>query len=138
MTFYDLDTVFGFGKYKGDTVREVFERDPAYIEHCLVNVDEFLVEDFVLDDLKELNPEFAFSAEALAQVDEKWARYESDAYNEEDNFYLDDEADLYGSKNARIDDADDDEFDKDDFDDEFTSLDDLEDDDYDNDYDDNW
>ena len=43
MTFYDLDTVFTFGKYKGETLREVFERDPAYVDYCLVNVDEFLV-----------------------------------------------------------------------------------------------
>lgn len=142
MTFYDLDTVFTFGKYKGETLRDVFERDPAYVDYCLVNVDEFLVEDFVLDDLKELNPDYPISDEALAQVDEKWNRYEADAYNNDEDFYIEDEADLYGAAapkgrgSATLDIED--TFDEDGFEDEFASLDEVDEDDYENDYDDNW
>lgn len=142
MTFYDLDTVFTFGKYKGETLRDVFERDPAYVDYCLVNVDEFLVEDFILDDLKELNPDYPISDQALAQVDEKWNRYEADAYNNDEDFYIEDEADLYGVAATKgrgpatldIEDA----FDDDGFEDEFASLDEVDEDDYENDYDDNW
>ena len=142
MTFYDLDTVFTFGKYKGETLRDVFERDPAYVDYCLVNVDEFLVEDFVLDDLREINPDYPISDEALAQVDEKWNRYEADAYNNDDDFYIEDDADLYGEPSGKgrssaslgLDDG----FDDDGFEDEFASLDEVDEDDYENDYDDNW
>ena len=140
MTFYDLDTVFIFGKYKGETLREVFERDPAYVDYCLVNVDEFLVEDFILDDLREINPDYVMSDEALMQVDEKWNLYEADAYTEDGDVFEDD--DLYGGgtkgRGAAALDLDSDTFDEDGFEDEFASLDDVEDDDYENDYDENW
>ncbi len=140
MTFYDLDTVFTFGKYKGETLREVFERDPAYVDYCLVNVDEFLVEDFILDDLREINPDYVISDEALAQVDEKWNLYDADAYSDEDDAFEED--DLYGTgskgRGSAAIDLDEDGFDEDGFEDEFASLDEVEDDDYENDYDNNW
>ncbi|HNI45913.1 MAG: hypothetical protein JNM36_18430 [Chitinophagales bacterium] len=134
MNFYDLDTVFSFGKYKGDTLREVFERDPEYVDHCLASIDDFMVEDFVLEDLKEMNPLFTFSDDALNQIDEKWSRYEEDAYKEDEDFFVDgDDLDPYSSKGESFDD----DFDDDNFD-NFDNFDDYADDDYDNDYDDNW
>lgn len=96
MTIYDLDTVFTFGKYKGETLREVFERNPTYVDYCLVNVDEFLVEDSTLDELREINPDYVISDEAMGQLDEKWNLCEADAYSGEDDFFDNDDDDLYG------------------------------------------
>ena len=30
MQFYDIDSIFTFGKYEGETLAEVFEKDPKY------------------------------------------------------------------------------------------------------------
>ena len=31
MKFYDIDSVFTFGKYEGMTIAEVYEKDPKYL-----------------------------------------------------------------------------------------------------------
>jgi broad specificity phosphatase PhoE len=52
MKFYDVDSEFTFGKYEGKTIKEVFEKDPKYIDFCYNNIDEFYVSPSVLKDLK--------------------------------------------------------------------------------------
>ena len=54
MKFYDLDDVFTFGKYEGQTIAEVYEKDPKYIKYCEENVDEFYVSPALKSDLKSL------------------------------------------------------------------------------------
>ena len=34
MKFYDIDSVFTFGKYEGMTIAEVYEKDPKYLKYC--------------------------------------------------------------------------------------------------------
>ena len=41
MKFYDIDSVFTFGKYEGMTIAEVYEKDPKYLKYCEENIDEF-------------------------------------------------------------------------------------------------
>ena len=36
-----FDDVFWFGKYKGKTIEEVFEKDALYLAWCLDNIDSF-------------------------------------------------------------------------------------------------
>ena len=43
MKFYDIDSVFISGKYAGETLAEVFEKDPKYINYCQENDDDFYV-----------------------------------------------------------------------------------------------
>jgi broad specificity phosphatase PhoE len=52
MKFYDVDSEFTFGKYEGKTIKEVFEKDPKYIDFCYNNIDEFYVSPSVLKELK--------------------------------------------------------------------------------------
>lgn len=52
MKFYDVDSEFTFGKYEGKTIKEVFEKEPKYIDFCFNNIDEFYVSPSVLKDLK--------------------------------------------------------------------------------------
>ena len=39
MKFYDIDSVFTFGKYEGMTIAEVYEKDPKYLKYCEENTD---------------------------------------------------------------------------------------------------
>lgn len=52
MKFYDIDSVFTFGKYEGETLAEVFEKDPKYINYCQENIDDFYISPSVLKELK--------------------------------------------------------------------------------------
>ena len=54
MKFYDIDSVFTFGKYEGMTIAEVYEKDPKYIKYCEENIDEFYVSPSVKRELKSL------------------------------------------------------------------------------------
>ena len=54
MKFYDIDSVFTFGKYEGMTIAEVYEKDPNYIKYCEENIDEFYVSPSVKRELKSL------------------------------------------------------------------------------------
>lgn len=67
MKFYDLDDVFTFGKYEGQTIAEVFEKDPKYIKYCEENIDEFYVSPTLKRDLKSLGR--AVSDSALLDMD---------------------------------------------------------------------
>ena len=42
---YTLDDTFKFGKYKGETLQTVADKDPAFIYWCHKNVDGFVMED---------------------------------------------------------------------------------------------
>ncbi|MCF0201274.1 MAG: hypothetical protein HUK16_07945 [Bacteroidales bacterium] len=55
MKFYDIESIFTFGKYEGMTIREVYTLDPGYIKYCEDNIDEFYVSPSVLRELKSMN-----------------------------------------------------------------------------------
>lgn len=60
-----LDSEFDFGKYNGQTISQVFESNPGYIDWCLENVDFFELCEETIESLKKLNPGFRFSKKAL-------------------------------------------------------------------------
>ncbi|MBS4057555.1 MAG: hypothetical protein KKD74_11580 [Bacteroidetes bacterium] len=94
MKFYDVDTEFTFGKYEGKTIREVFERDPKYIDFCFNNIDEFYVSPAVMRELKEMNPKFSMPAETDLGDDDMLEAYLEDAEEIDDfeqNFKEEDE-----------------------------------------------
>ena len=43
MNFYDTDTKFNFGRYKGKSLIEVFLLNPSYIDWCLREVSAFAI-----------------------------------------------------------------------------------------------
>lgn len=49
----ELDTVLSFGKYKFETVGDVIDKDPDYIEWCLDSVDCFYLSDEAFNYLQE-------------------------------------------------------------------------------------
>lgn len=46
---YDLDSALDFGKYKGRTVEDVLDEDPAYLLWALENVERFETDKAVQD-----------------------------------------------------------------------------------------
>ncbi|MCK9291141.1 MAG: hypothetical protein WCR58_11395 [Bacteroidales bacterium] len=99
MKFYDIDSEFTFGKYEGKTIREVFEKDPNYIEFCFNNIDEFYVSPEVMKELRQINPRYTGPSlqemdddvldsylEEIGELDEL-----GDAYAEDEDFNWEDE-----------------------------------------------
>ncbi len=54
MKFYDIDSVFISGKYAGETLAEVYEKDPKYINYCQENDDDFYISPEVMKELRTL------------------------------------------------------------------------------------
>jgi hypothetical protein len=52
---FDLDTVYNFGKYEGETLQRVIEMDRGYVHWCLSTINGFKISD---DARVVLNPAF--------------------------------------------------------------------------------
>lgn len=115
MKFYQLDTLFSFGKHEGKTLLEVCMEDEEYISWCLTNLDHFYISDEVILQLRRVNPELSISTEAIQARDtkyDKWveqeeekANYEPDDYDHYGTSY-----EKYGGYNGWSDDVIDDAF----------------------------
>lgn len=126
MKFYELDSVFTFGKYEGMTIKEVFERDPKYIDFCYNNIDEFYVSPEVMHELRATNLAEISEPSAMESFDDDILdAYLDDATEELDGF---DESAFDDDDEPRWDDEED--FDLGIDDDEFENYDDFDDDDY--------
>lgn len=42
---YSLDMEIIFGKYKGDAIWKIIDRDPGYVTWCLTNIDGFTLDE---------------------------------------------------------------------------------------------
>jgi len=63
MKFNNLETVFTFGKFEGNTLLEVVELQPSYLDWCAINLDHFYITKSVIEELSGLNPDFALTNE---------------------------------------------------------------------------
>ena len=114
MNFFDLDTEFESGKYEGMTLEEVFQKDPKFVEQCLLKMDGFNLSDDVMEELKAIDDEFEFSADALKKREEKFQLWEQENDEEDDDFYdkdLEEFMDFNGQDDEAIEDDEFDEFD---------------------------
>ena len=126
MKFYDIDSVFTFGKYEGMTIAEVYEKDPKYIKYCEENIDEFYVSPSVKRELKSLGR--AANDSALLNMNfDKMSDDEIESFmhnaDEEDEFTEGRLEEDYDWENSDL--ADDSPFDEfeDEFEDEFDEFD---------------
>lgn len=124
MKFYDLDSVFTFGKYEGKTIKEVYEQDPKYIDFCFNNIDEFYVSPEVMRELRATNLADLSEPAGLESFDDDML----DAYLDEASEEFD------GFDDSLLDDEDEPRWDDEDFDptfgeDEFDNFDDYDDED---------
>lgn len=133
MKAYDLNTRFTFGKYEGKSLDEVFQQDPAYVEKCMMTVEDFAVDEKSIQKLFEKYPEVDISDSAIDTNLDKLDSMDMDddddlfddseeGYDEEDLDEFEDEI-IGGKKSAKDDDfddfADDDLFEEDKFDEDF-------------------
>ena len=65
MKLYSLNTKLDFGDFKGQTLKDVFMKDPDYIETCILENPVFCFTDNILEKLEDMHDEFAFSDEAV-------------------------------------------------------------------------
>lgn len=125
MKFYDVDSVFTFGKHEGLTIAEVYQKDPKYIDFCFENIDEFYVAPDVMKELKIIENEQQsqeFNRLGDDEIDMMFDEMrEIGAWDEdkiEEEFSWDDEDDLaddsyedpYDEDEDMYDDFDDDDF----------------------------
>jgi hypothetical protein len=47
-----MDDVISFGKYKEDTIAEIIDKDPDYLEWAIFNVEDFELDDEALNFLE--------------------------------------------------------------------------------------
>lgn len=99
MKFYDIDSVFISGKYAGETLAEVYEKDPKYITYCQENDDDFYISPDVMKELKTLARDHRLLTQDLDKLsDDELAEFmeemnEIDEFDEsafEDDFDWDD------------------------------------------------
>ncbi len=131
MKFYDIDSIFTFGKYEGKTLAEVFEVDPKYIKYCQDNIDEFYIAPNVLKELKTVERDNRLLSANLDEMSDDELADFMDTMNDIDDFdeaKFEDDFDWDKEEDMLMDD---------DFEDEYYDEDDFVDDSY-NDYDDNF
>lgn len=96
MKIFDLDTEFSSGKYKGQTLQDVFDKDPDFVGQVLLDDNKFLIGEKAMRDLRKLKPDFQFSEDALESHDRRWMRFDAmsdggDLFDGDDLDFGDDE-----------------------------------------------
>lgn len=131
MRFYNLDTVFTFGRHQGQTVAEVLAENPGYLNFCLQVLDHFALQRADVEAWQQQFPKLReqMTGAAWQKLDEKERQLQAELAQEQE---VDDDYDSYDSGDYYSrDDADRDTFDAltdgqygdyDDFNGDFDSL----------------
>jgi hypothetical protein len=77
MKFYNLDTEFTFGKFEGETVKEILNIDHAYLEWCAIHLDHFYMTEKVIEEVREIIPGFSISEEAKQSLKDKFDNWQN-------------------------------------------------------------
>ena len=93
MKLYSLNTKLDFGEYKRETLKEVFIKDPDFIEASILDNPAFVFPENLLEKLEEMHEDFTFSDEAVEKLHDKYEIYEEEE-NEFDDFEAFSEDDL--------------------------------------------
>lgn len=86
MKFYTLDTEFTFGKFQGNTLRQVIDIQPSYLDWCSLNLDHFYMSNEVIEDIKGVIPDFKLSDEGFAKLNDKYEVWENEQENDYDDY----------------------------------------------------
>jgi len=85
MKFYDLDTEFTFGKYGGNTPRQILDLQPSYLDWCAVNLDHFYINENVIEEIKTIKPDFALTTKGQQKLDEKYSNWEAEREDDDED-----------------------------------------------------
>lgn len=83
--FYDLNSTFTFGKFKGKTLNEVIEIQPSYIDWCAINLGHFCIAYEDMKKIRKFAPDFRMSKEGQQSIIEKITEWDKDRLDEEEN-----------------------------------------------------
>lgn len=75
---YTLNTKLEFGKYSGNSLKEVVESDPNYIEWCILNLGHFRLSDSTVAEIRKIQRSFRLSVDAEIKRKNKqkeWDKY---------------------------------------------------------------
>jgi len=101
MKYYRLKTTIEFGKYNQKTLADVLSIDKPYIEWCLINLDHFCFDAFLVSDLYTNNVNFSLSIEALTALSKKLVPSNNSSINSLDEDDNDDYEEDYGSSGEK-------------------------------------
>jgi hypothetical protein len=92
MKLYSLQTKLDFGDYKGEALKDVFLKDPDYIEASILENPNFVFAEALVEKLEEMQENFIFSDEAVEKLHEKYEIYEEEEneFDDVENFSEDD------------------------------------------------
>lgn len=74
MKYYNINTRFEFGKYKGKTVKEVLNINPCYLDWCVINISDFVISKKDLAEMEESSQYqilSSYAKRAVARKEEK-------------------------------------------------------------------
>jgi hypothetical protein len=92
MKLYSLNTKLDFGDFKGEALKDVFLKDPDYIEANIMENPNFVFAEALIEKLEEIHDDFIFSDEAVEKLKEKYEIYEEEEneFDDVENFSEDD------------------------------------------------
>lgn len=107
MKLYSLNSKLDFGEYQGESLKEVFKKDPDFIEDCILNNPDFCFNPDLVETLEDHHDDFAFSEEAVDKLEVKFDNFENEenSFDDMENFRPED------LKNLGISDDPEDDFD---------------------------
>ena len=85
MKLYSLNSRIDFGEYDGEMLKEVFMKEPGFIEMAIMEYPDFVFPEVLIEKLEEMHGDFVFSDAAVEKLQEKYEAYE-DKENEFDDF----------------------------------------------------
>jgi hypothetical protein len=98
MNYYSLTTQFEFGKHFQKTLEEVLNIEKSYVEWCLIYLEDFCFDAFLVNDFSSGNVNLSLSEEALTALSKKLAPQNNSKANslyEDDDDYESDDFDNY-------------------------------------------
>lgn len=90
MKVYQKHSTLTFGQHKGKSIEEVFKFNPHYLEWCITDIPDFLIQLSEFKKLEVLNPNYLLPDKIIAIIEDKEEerQTEIDEYNHQK--YLDD------------------------------------------------
>jgi hypothetical protein len=71
MTYYNINTKFHFGKYKGKTVKEVLNIQRSYLNWCAINLNDFIISKEDIAEMEEYSSRLFLTADAKSAISQK-------------------------------------------------------------------
>ena len=86
MKYYNLETVFSFGKYNGLSISQVLLIQPTYINWCLDNLDHFFITAEIQLKIKSISEDFIINEHKMSFELEDCDDFDCESNYEQDSY----------------------------------------------------